>query len=265
MRQQRKTELSALMIFLALAVAGRALSQNTPPQLPQRTILWAWQRAEDLSFIDTNKFAVAYLACSVLVKSDRLQVTWRQQKLKVPEQALMMPVIRIDTERRGTADLSESRAEELASLVAKIATRPRTSALQIDFDAVETERPFYRRLLKLIRTKLPDNLALSMTALASWCLFDDWLQDLPVDETVPMMFSLGADRQKLQHYFATGHDFLNKRCGNALGLSLEDPQINKLMIPLSKQRKIPVRVYMFTKTAWTRDKVEAVRTLLGAQ
>jgi len=38
-------------------------------------------------------------------------------------------------------------------------------------------------------------LALSITALASWCSNDDWIARLPVDEAVPMLFPHGADRR----------------------------------------------------------------------
>ena len=32
-----------------------------------------------------------------------------------------------------------------------------------------------------------------MTALASWCLSDRWISDLPVDEAVPMLFQMGPE------------------------------------------------------------------------
>jgi len=34
---------------------------------------------------------------------------------------------------------------------------------------------------------------LSITALTSWCAYDDWISSLPVDEAVPMFFRMGPD------------------------------------------------------------------------
>ncbi|HNB24804.1 MAG TPA: hypothetical protein PKZ32_20450, partial [Candidatus Melainabacteria bacterium] len=105
-------------------------------------------------------------------------------------------------------------------------------------------------------------MAISITALASWCLFDNWIKDLPIDESVPMMFSLGRDREKVLLYIRKHHDFLDARANRSLGLSLEDTRVNELMIPIAQKRKIPVRVYVFTRTAWTEKKIQAVRSLL---
>ena len=45
---------------------------------------------------------------------------------------------------------------------------------------------------------MPDNVPLSMTALASFCVGDRWLQDLPVDEAIPMIYQDGQGRSDHQ-------------------------------------------------------------------
>jgi hypothetical protein len=134
--------------------------------------------------------------------------------------------------------------------------------LQLDFDALETERPFYERLVREVRRLLPEDKMLSITALASWCLFDDWLAGLPVDESVPMMFSLGKDRRKVLLHFKLGKEVIEQRCCRSLGISLEDSEVNRLMIPVLRKRKMATRTYVFTRTAWTREKLRAVHSLL---
>lgn len=230
---------------------------------PRRTIvLWAWQRAEDLSFLDPARFEVAYLACNVLLSGDRVIENWRQQSLNVPASMSMIGVIRVDSDRKRPPNLTSEQIEQVVEAVRILSRRPRTKVVQIDFDAVPTERAFYRDLLERCRRAMPGDRKLSITALASWCLFDNWISNLPVDETVPMMFSLGDDRSKLQRYFSQGGDFMTEKSKETLGISLEDPVTNQLMIQLIGRRKIPVRIYLFTRTAWTRDKVKAACSIV---
>ena len=89
------------------------------------------------------------------------------------------------------------------------------------------------------------------------------MSDLPVVETVPMMFSLGRDRQKILFYFKSHTQFLAKSCCDSLGISLEDSEVNDLIIPKIKQGATPIRVYVFTKTRWTAAKVQEVQSILG--
>src|SRR3982750_598009 len=46
-------------------------------------ILWAWERAEDLEFLDPNQFAVAFLAQTLVLKNDEVVFRPRRQPLKV--------------------------------------------------------------------------------------------------------------------------------------------------------------------------------------
>jgi len=205
---------------------------------------------------------VAVLACHAVVTGDTVVAHWRDQPLTVPSKTRMIGVVRIDTDSKSRPSLSQEQVKKLAAIVCKVSTFPRVEEVQIDFDAVESERHFYRDILTLVRAQLPQTMPISITALASWCLYDNWIQTLPVDETVPMMFSLGSERPKILLYFESTKDFLVPSCCNSLGISLEDAEVNKLMIPLTRQRKIPVRVYVFTKTAWSENKVHSLTALL---
>jgi hypothetical protein len=243
------------MLLCVVAPAGASVDE-----LP-KTMLWAWQRPEELSFIDPKQVGVAYLACHLTLTADLVQQHWRNQPLTVPLNTVMEPVIRIDVDRRHPASFSARQLADVAAVIKKAATLARSASVQIDFDALETERPFYRQLLQRLHESAPQ-VSISITALASWCLFDNWIKDLPVEETVPMMFSLGPERSKILLYFRDSKDFLLHGCCRSLGLSLDDKAVNELMIPLAKQRKIPVRIYIFSRTAWNRDKLEAVLKML---
>ncbi|MBS1957810.1 MAG: DUF3142 domain-containing protein [Cyanobacteria bacterium SZAS-4] len=236
-------------------------TSKAPPALP-RKVLWAWKRAEDLSGINPHEFGVAYLACHILLSEDKVEWQSRNQPLKVPPNTVVVPTVRIDVDHRKKTALSAKQVMETTRLILKAARAPHAAQVQIDFDALETERDFYRALLKNLRQNLPEKMPISITALASWCLFDNWIKDLPIDESVPMMFSLGRERDKVLLYFRSHRDFLDERAKRSLGLSLEDTGVNELMIPITEKRKIPVRIYVFTKTAWTDKKLQAVNTML---
>jgi hypothetical protein len=225
-------------------------------------MLWAWQRAEDLSGIDPKTTGVAYLAANVVFSGTDVRITPRVQPLKVAAGTKMIAVLRMDSSRRNPPLLTEEQAKLAARKFYSFASAPASHGLQLDFDAVETERHFYGRLIQEVRRLMPEDKMLSITALASWCLFDDWMQSLPVAETVPMMFSLGNDRRKVLLHFKLGKEFVEPRCCRSLGISLEDSEVNALMISALRKRKMATRTYVFTRTAWTREKLKAVHSLL---
>ncbi len=97
-----------------------------------------------------------------------------------------MAVVRLE----GTGVLPDAQA--VAEPILRDAARPGIQALQIDFDARESERAWYRHLLERLRAGLAAGVPLSITALASWCDGDSWMRDLPVSDGVPMLFRMGA-------------------------------------------------------------------------
>jgi len=230
--------------------------------LPMK-VLWAWKRAEDLTSMDSREFAVAYLAKHIFIDGENIKWQSRNQPLKLPANTQLIVTIRIDVIRRDKPAYSAKQIEEIARQIKLASQVPHTVQIQIDFDALASERQFYIDLLKSVRKTLPDNMPISITALASWCLYDNWIRELNVDETVPMMFSLGGERDKIMRYFRQNHDFIEPRAKRSLGLSLEDTRVNELMIPIVQRRKIPCRVYVFTRTAWTEEKIQSARAMLS--
>src|SRR5256885_2895548 len=133
-------------------------------------ILWAWERSEDLEFLDPHQFAVAFLAQTLVLKNDDVVFRPRRQLLKVGPEIKLIAVTRIESQKTtGTpAALSQNQRARLVELILKTLELQNVSAVQIDFDAVTSERTFYRSLLQDLRQRLPDNMPLSMTALASF-------------------------------------------------------------------------------------------------
>lgn len=186
-------------------------------------ILWAWERPENLEFIENKNIGVAFIAQTLLLKEAEVERIPRRQPLKVPPETKLIAVTRIETDKTKKVSLSELQKNEIISFIKKTLELPKVSAIQIDFDATVSEREFYRQLLQDLRPALPSNVSLTMTALASWCAADNWLKDLPVDEAVPMAFEMGADDKTIRDFLASGEDWSEPLCQKSYGISINEP------------------------------------------
>ncbi len=163
---------------LAALFCSLGIRSDTLPHPPSslaalpRVTLWAWERREDLHAIDTRRFAVAYLdqTLTIGVTVGRQP---RRDLLVFPASATRIPVVRI--EAPPNAVLNAENRSDAVNAILRSAREPGIAALQVDFDATRSQRPFYRDLLVDLRSRMPAGLPLSITALASWCSFDDWL------------------------------------------------------------------------------------------
>jgi hypothetical protein len=161
----------------------------------------------------------------------------------------MIAVTRIESQKTtgAPAALSPAQREELVELILRTLALRNVSAIQIDFDALVSERDFYRSLLQELRPKLPDQLPLSMTALASFCIGDPWIHDLPVDEAVPMIFRMGTDDRTIKNFLANGNDFRDPVCRKSYGISVDEP--------VQTSRINSRRMYIFNVRSWTEKDV----------
>jgi hypothetical protein len=211
-----------------------------------RVFLWAWERPERLEFINSREVGVAFLAATVYLRGEKTIERPRLQPLKVPPGTTLIAVVRIESARDAPPVLSERQRTETVEALARIAHKQNLSALQIDFDATESEREFYRALLLDVRRALPESMPLSITALASWCIFDNWLNNLPLDEAVPMMFRMGSDGHRINNYLETGGDFRTPLCQCSVGVSTDETSAS-----LSSSR----RIYFFNPQPWSESTV----------
>jgi hypothetical protein len=250
----RKLLLLALIVIPCLLWAGwfrydyRPIHRLSGPRL----VYWAWERPEDLRLLNPQTEGVAFLASSVELLPDSTVVYPRRQPLYVPPAIQLVAVVRVYSHRDKPASLSGTqRASTLDALIA--ATRePRVSALQIDFDARTSEHAFYERLLTELRQRLGPKYPISITALASWCIGDRWIRDLPVSEAVPMLFSMGSEEALIRQYLSSTDTFPEPLCRGSLGISTGEWWPN----PVHSR----TRVYVFSRTPWTREAVESIRS-----
>ena len=253
---------SKLRLWLGLScilVVFAGCTKTKPPRKPismsslPPVILWAWERPEDLSFIDPEQYGVAFLAQTLLLNGDEVVLQPRRQPLKVLPATKLIAVTRIEsgTTKETKAALSDSQIQKSVSLVLQTLQLDNVAAVQIDFDARKSERVFYRKLLEQLRQNLPPFVPLSMTALASFCVGDRWLDDLPVDEVVPMVFQMGLDNQKIRNFLAAGNDFQEPLCRTSYGVAVDEP--------VTVNFANPRRIYVFNDKGWLAEDVWSLK------
>lgn len=251
---------------------------------------WAWERPEDLRFLESKSAGVAFLAKTVYVPSTAedarrtggklLLVRPRLQPLRVAPDTPLIAVVRIET---GAGRPPASYVAEVSQIASRISFTPALNqrlvdeilelqqlpnvrGIQIDFDATFSERASYATLLKTLRQNLPASLPLSITALASWCIGDPWMEQLPsgtIDEAVPMLFRMGPDASNVENFLRAGEDFHAETCRGSLGLSTDESFSNNLLQrslsrPPSQFHRQAKRIYVFSPRAWTKPAADAV-------
>lgn len=216
-------------------------------------ILWAWERAEDLRFVDTDQFGVAFLAQTLFLQNEEIIYKPRRQPLEIAPGTYLIAVTRIETSKEGgkRPTFSSSQVEKIVALVKNTLERPNVRAVQIDYDAVGSERKFYRELMTKLKNRLPGDTPLTMTALASWCAGDAWFNDFPVDEAVPMAFEMGADDDRVRSFLAAGNDWREPLCKGSYGISVDEP----LNVDFKPNR----RFYYFKSKAWEKSDIPKIR------
>ncbi len=263
-------------------------ASNPPSAALPKMFFWAWERPEDLRFLESKNAGVAFLAKTIYVPSSdedprndaggSLFVRPRLQPLRVAPGTPLIAVVRIETRagRQPAAYVagsprSSSRSsftplqnQRLLDEIVELQKLPYIRAIQIDFDATLGERAAYANLLKDLRRSLPPSLPLSITALASWCIGDLWLEQLPpgtIDEAVPMLFRMGPDTASVAKFLRSGDEFRVSACQSSLGLSTDEPLSNGLLkgtFPNTPSVLRSKRMYIFAPRAWTQTAAEAV-------
>jgi hypothetical protein len=236
-----------LLPVLLNTPADRAASPASFSRFPRLTV-WAWQRPELLEFLDPNQVGVAYLDQTLYVR-DYVKAEPRVQPLRVPFGTRVIAVVRIEMPAGYSSASEENKAKIVAALLLS-ARRGGVSALQVDFDAVKSQRAFYRDVLVHLRQQMPPRMPLSITALASWCAYDNWIADLPVDEAVPMLFRMGRERGLFDRR-GPAAVIREPLCSSSLGLSTDEPW------PAETKGK---RLYVFHGRSWTEQTLTNVFT-----
>ena len=249
--QKSKTFIAILVSLLMCFSCNtkNKVNEKLNSEMPKK-ILWAWERKEDLRFLDPEKFGVAFLAQLLNLQKDDVNFNPRRQPLELPPNVYLIAVTRIETVKENSKrpNLSDEQKKKIVALVKKTLELPNVKAIQIDFDVVVSERNFYRGLINDLKKELPANTPLTITSLASWCVGDSWFNDFPIDEAVPMAFVMGADDKSIRDFLAKDNDWREPLCRGSYGVSIDEP----LNIKFKPER----RIYYFKSKAWDKSDLE---------
>jgi hypothetical protein len=242
-------------IIAALLIAFGASPAPVPPDrlgLPA-LMLWSWDRADDLRFIDPSDTGVAYLAGAIHLSESGIAVVPRRNPLLLPPDTATLAVIHIALDRARPPVLDDATRERLVAAI--MGLRPvGSAALQIDFEVTQSQQRFLAATVTTLHQRLPET-RLSMTALASWCLNESWIDTLPVDEIVPMLFRLGPDRPRIAAHFTAGGDFRATGCRDSFGIATDEIQRAGFDAPSLAGR----RAYVFSPKRWTAATYATIR------
>jgi hypothetical protein len=233
-------------VLALAALAGLSLTATPDPMAPLPSVLlWAWERPEDVRFAPQLGVGVAALDRTVTLRGAAMRVDPRRQPIRLDPSTPVVSVVRLEADAAAAAAADPAR---VAEAIAAAARRPGARALQIDFDATASQRGFYARLLADVRRRVPGDLPISMTVLASWCAGDRWIEALPIDEAVPMLFEMGPDRASVLRRVRHGQPFADGRCSRAIGASPREPLAR---VPRAD------RTYLFAYEPWTIETARA--------
>jgi hypothetical protein len=226
------------LLALAAVVAIAFLWPRPADPLPgfPHVFLWAWERPEDLQFLDPHNAGVAFLARTVCLRGGAVSIRPRLQPLRYSPGAVLMAVVRVEPQ-----DSNLAPAGDASAAIADAAAIPEVRALQVDFDATLSQRAYYRELLQDLRRRVPPSIPISMTALTSWCESDGWIAGLPVVEAVPMLFRMGPGERPAR-------TFRPSLCQSSAGVSTDE---------LLRQPPSAARLYIFNPRPWTESSYRA--------
>jgi hypothetical protein len=245
---------SVLLLCLALLPLRMDSNATTAPrQHPALTrlpaqMLWAWERPEDLRWLPPG-IGVAYVASTVLLRGEDALVHPRSWPLLLASNTPTVPVLHVDASWRAPPALSARQTARITEELLRLARRSSHQVVQLDFEVRRSQRAFLANTIATIRSQLDPSIALSVTALASWCLDDYWMQNSHADEIVPMAFRMGGDQHALRQRLLQQRGFTRARCGSAIGLSSDEP-----MMAVSAGRH-----YFFSPRPWTAASWQALR------
>jgi hypothetical protein len=212
-------------------------------------MLWAWDRDDDLRFLDLRDTGVAYLAATVTLRGDAVDLVARHNPLALPAGVTRVAVVHVESDRAAPPSLSSEALDRFVAALESVAESVPHRALQVDYEAVASQRDFFVAAMTALRERLPQT-AISVTALASWCLNESWTARLGADEVVPMFFRMGYDGRRARARLAGGGDFRATACRSSIGVATDE-----LPPTLPGGR----RIYVFSPQRWSAETYHMVR------
>lgn len=216
----RSHSVRAFLLGVAAVLAAadsRALAQSEG----HVRVAWLWDNASVPAWSNAE---VAVVLQHVLLRGDEVLIRPRMRAPTLPPTARVTPVVHVEVSSLRPPRNIEERREDIVIAMRRAAQVSTSGVVQLDMEVRPSQREFYAGLVRDIRAALPQDIKLSVTALAWWCRSDRWVNGLAADEVVPMFFRMGRDSAALRKLVATAPQRLNPRCArDAAGFSSQEP------------------------------------------
>jgi hypothetical protein len=231
-----------------IALPADAVSPTDVAASLARGVAWIWPDSNGPRGSAAPYREAAVLVESLVMRGAGVEHGGRTQPLALAGAAVrVIPVVHVEAAADVQSAFTPAQRDAVIAAVRRQAATAAAGSgwLQLDFEAPARARDAYRELVAGVRAALPPGVRLSVTALAHWCTQGDWLDRLPVDEVVPMLYRLGPHADDWRRRFVQGGDGLARRCrGPALGFATNDPPPQSLLARAA-------RPYWFDETAWS--------------
>ena len=225
------------VLFLLISLSTFCFLNRLP-----RFVLWAWERPEDLSFLEDKSIGVAYYAGGIVYSNYGMELIPRLNTIIIKPETKKIAVIRIDNKGSGSS-LKSDYLKMSANFITNLCKDSNLTACQIDFEVRSSEKDFYKKLISEVRNKLTYRVPLTITALASWCDKNSWLNSLAIMAT-PMFYRLGLEDHEIKTGLV-GKTFMQARaCQKSIGVSTDEK------LPDSKYFKNK-SIFIFNPNSWT--------------
>ena len=226
----------ACIVIAAVSIVQLTARPQRVPGLPP-VMLWAWETPQDLRFIHASSVGIAFLERTISVSGQTIRTRPRLDPLQFNPGVPLMAVVRIESAGAGLPEVPA-----VAQAILPAAKLPDLRALQIDFDARQSEQGWYTALLRNLRSSLPAKLPLTITALENWCGQDGWLSGLPIADATAMLFRMGPEDRRLPTSFAS------PACRSSIGVSTDELPVH---VPRAD------RIYFFHPGPWSEESYDA--------
>ena len=239
--------LSVLLIIVCFCLTCRPQTPLNAPTVKtgsEKNILWIWDQPCDLRFMNNSEYEFTLLSKTIEFDEYNTKIIPRHSSVLLANRAIVFPVIRLESKGCSSRIASTVTDKLIDNICHEINNFPLARKIQIDYDAKASERKWYRDLLQAVRNRLPAHCVLSITALASWCYGNNWLDGLPVDEIVPMFFRMGRDSELIKRQIQTRIPCAVASRKYCLGVSLDEP----LSISIKEGS-----FYVFNSKRWDRE------------
>ncbi|MES2951575.1 MAG: hypothetical protein V4858_23850 [Pseudomonadota bacterium] len=153
-------------------------------------IPWIWHS----SSAPAQASEVAVLLDHLVLSGNDIQIRPRRHMLVVGKAMRVTPVVHVQTDTRHPPTLGPRQSHAILAAVTAASRQSTSGWVQLDFEALQSQKTFYLALVAAVRRQIPPNTKLSVTVLASWCQQAGLLAKIEADEVVPMFFHMGGAR-----------------------------------------------------------------------